>query len=119
MGLFEKLFGRKAKQLQINASAGSLFETLTAYRPAFTSWNGQIYESELIRAVVDARARHISKLRIVFVGSAKPALRAATKVGPNSWQTWPQMLYRISTILDVCNNAVIVPVLDEYGDIGG
>ena len=119
MGLFEKLFGRKARQLQVTAASGSLFETLTAYRPAFTSWNGQIYESELIRAVVDARARHVSKLRIVFAGSAKPALRAATKAGPNSWQTWPQMLYRTSTILDVCNNAVIVPVLDDYGDIAG
>ena len=119
MGLFERLFGRKAKQLQATAATGGIFETLTAYRPAFTSWGGQIYESELIRAVVDARARHISKLRIVFSGSAKPALKAATKAGPNSWQTWPQMLYRTSTILDICNNAVIVPVLDDYGDISG
>lgn len=119
MGLFEKLFGRKAKQLQVTAGSGAIFETLTAYRPAFTSWGGQIYESELIRAVVDARARHISKLRVSFAGSAKAALKAATKAGPNSWQTWPQMLYRTSTILDVCNNAVIVPVLDDYGDIAG
>lgn len=119
MGLFEKVFGRKAKQVQLTAGRGTSFETLTAYRPAFTSWNGQIYENELIRAVIDARARHISKLKAEFAGSAKPGLRAAMKSGPNPWQTWSQMLYRASTILDNCNNLAIVPVLDEYGQISG
>ena len=101
------------------AGQGSTFETLTAYRPAFTSWGGHMYENELIRAVIDARARHVSKLRPVFVGSAKPALKAAMKSGANPWQTWPQMLYRASTILDNCNTLAIVPVLDDYGQTNG
>ena len=119
MGLLERLFGRKTKQLQLIAGKGNSFETLTAYRPAFTSWGGSMYESELIRAVVDARARHISKLRVEPVGSAKPALKAALKCGANSWQSMSQMLYRASTILDLCNNLPIVPELDEYGQTVG
>lgn len=119
MGLLDRLFGRKVSQMKSVAGRLNGFETLTAYSPAFTSWNGQMYESELIRAVVDARARHISKLRIQISGSAKPALKGAIKAGANSWQTWPQMFYRASTILDLCNNLPIVPELDEYGQTVG
>ena len=46
MGLFEAVFGRK-KQAEPQSTR---FETLTAYQPAFRSWGGQIYESELVRA---------------------------------------------------------------------
>ena len=114
MGLFEKIFGRRPASQQ-----GGAFETLTAYRPAFRDWGGQLYESELIRAAVDARARHISKLAANFTGSAKLSLRAIMKNQPNEWQTWSQFLYRTSTILDMQSTAFIVPVLDEYGDISG
>lgn len=114
MSLFDRLFGRKSKALQVQAGRGAGFETLTAYTPSFTSWGGQMYESELIRAVVDAIARHISKLRIEMSGSANPTLKAALKRGANSWQSTPQMLYRAATILFLCNNCAIVPELNEY-----
>ena len=115
MGLLERLFPRAKKTRPVTeGSQGALFETLTAYRPAFTTWDGQMYESELIRAVVDAKARHIAKLSVTFDSKIKAHLKAATRSGANPWQTWPQMLYRTSTILDMCNNCPIVPVLDEF-----
>ena len=114
MGLFEKVFGRRPAPQQ-----GGAFETFTAYRPAFRDWGGQLYESELIRASVDAKARHISKLAANFVGSAKPGLRALMKNQPNEWQTWSQFLYRTSTILDMQSTAFIVPVFDDYDQIIG
>ena len=95
-------------------NARATFTTLTAYKPAFTSWRGAIYESDLVRAAIDARARHISKLKVETFGSAKPSLQAKLRQGPNQWQTWSQFLYRVSTILDCTTTAVIVPVLDEY-----
>jgi len=119
MGLFEKLFGRKGRVLQLNAGRGAGFETLTAYTPSFSSWRGQMYESELIRAVVDAIARHVSKLRLEMIGSANPALRAALKKGANSWQSMSQMLYRAATIYYLCNNCPIVPEIDEYDQTVG
>lgn len=112
MGLFDSIF-QPRKQEKIDY-AQQTFRTLTAYKPAFTSWGGAIYESDLVRAAVDARARHISKLKIEVVGTAKPSLQAHLKQGPNQWQTWSQFMYRVSTILDVNTTAVIVPVLDEY-----
>ena len=115
MGLIDRIFGRAPK----SEPASSRFETLTAYQPVFTSWGGQIYESEMVRAAVDAKARHAGKLKYSMDGAARRALWTATKTAPNPWYTWPQFLERCSTIYDVQNNLFIVPILDEMGEVGG
>lgn len=109
MGLFDKIFKRPAASGQPQG----YFKTLTAYTPVFTSWGGQLYESELVRSAIHARATHISKLQVQVQGSAKPRLQTKLRTGPNDWQTWGQFLYRLSTILDVNNTAFIVPVMDS------
>lgn len=121
MGLFEKIFRPKdAKESEkVLNSAYSLFRELNGYRPAFTDWNGEIYESELVRAAIDARARHISKLNVEMRGTALPSLQSKMRQGPNQWHTWSQFLYRVSTILDIHNTAFIVPVFDASMTITG
>lgn len=121
MGLLDKIFRPdKAKEsAEVLKNAHSLFTTLTGYKPAFTTWHGEIYEAMIVRAAIDARARHISKLKVETYGTANPSLQSKLKLGPNQWQTWSQFLYRTSSILDVYNNAVIVPVFDEYMTITG
>ena len=111
MGLFDSIF-RPNKEQQ-KAVHSEFFKTLTPYKPVFHSWQGSIYESELIRAAIYARARHISKLKFTSEGSAKIGLQAKLKQGPNQWQTWSQFLSRTSTILDIHNTAFIVPVKDK------
>lgn len=115
MGLFDKIFKRPSTR----GEPEGFFKTLTAYTPVFTSWGGKIYESELVRSAINARATHISKLSVSIQGAAKPKLQTKLKAGPNEWQTWGQFLYRLSTILDVNNTAFIVPVMDNYMDISG
>lgn len=115
MGLFDKIF----KRPQPEGAPGGFFQTFTAYSPIFTNWGGEIYESELVRAAINARATHIGKLSVVVQGTAKPKLKTKLKAGPNEFQTWSQFLYRLSTILDVQNTAFIVPVLDEFGQATG
>lgn len=117
MGLFDWLF--KDEQVEAAHEAKGYFTTLTAYRPHFTTWRGEIYESELVRAAIDARARNISKLKVEIIGSAKPTLQTQLRLRPNSWQTWSQFLYRCSTILDMQNTLVIVPVYDRYMTVTG
>lgn len=108
MGLFEAIFGKPKVQ-----SAGQNFwELLDGYTPSFTSWGGELYESEIVRAAVHATANHASKLDVKIIGSAKPELQTRLRQGPNSWQTWGQFLYRLSTILDMQNTAFVVPVLE-------
>ena len=121
MSLLDKIFrpaeAKKSEDALKEASA--FFQTLTAYAPVFTNWGGAIYESEIVRASIDARARHISKLKVETVGTANPSLQSKLAQGPNQWQTWSQFLYRVSTILDVNNTAFIVPVFDERMIITG
>lgn len=121
MGLFDKIFRPdKAKESEkALKNANKLFQTLTAYRPVYTSWGGAIYESEIVRAAIDARARHMSKLKIEVIGSANPSLQNKLKLGMNQFQTNSQFLYRTSTILDVHNTCFIVPVFDERMIITG
>ena len=121
MSLFEKIFRPdKAKESQKALDrAHGYFSALTAYAPVFTSWGGAIYESEIVRAAIDARARHISKLKIEINGTANPALQTKLRQGMNQWQTNSQFLYRLSTILDVNNTAFVVPVFDERMVITG
>ena len=115
MGLFDKIFKKPAA----NQPPEGFFKTLTAYTPVFTTWGGELYESELVRSAIHARATHISKLSVSVQGSAQPKLQTKLKAGPNEWQTWGQFLYRLSTILDMHNTAFIVPVMDDYGGITG
>ena len=113
MGLLEKIFGRKTRA-DDELKQSEVFRLLDGYRPVFTSWCGELYESELVRAAIDAKARHVSKLQMVMNGEAQQFLRTRVKHAPNEWQTWSQFMYRTMTILEMRNNCFIVPVLDEY-----
>ena len=117
MSLFD-LFFKKAPKPKESQYEGK-FKMLSGYEPTFTSWRGGLYENELIRSAINARATHISKLKFEIKGSAKPALQNKLLKGPNEFQTWSQFLYRVSTILDVHNTAFIVPIYDKYGEISG
>ena len=116
MGLFD-LFLKKAPKPK--GEFHGTFKMLNGYEPKFTSWGGGIYESELIRSAINARAVHISKLKFESKGSARPALQNKLAKAPNQFQTWSQFLYRTSTVLDVHNTAFIIPIYDKYGEPSG
>ena len=116
MGIFEKIFGKKDGPAQ---QARQMFQLLDGYKPSFRTWNGSIYESDLIRAALDAHGRHAAKLSPVITGSAKPNLRARLKLQPNDFQTWSQFLYRAAVTLYAKGTAFLVPVLGEYGETNG
>ena len=85
MGLFDWLFGNKPKE---QGKFEGAFRMLNGYVPKFTSWQGEIYESELCRASINALATHISKLDVKTYGAARPALQRKLRNGPNEFQTW-------------------------------
>lgn len=115
MGLFESIFGKQ----KIAKPSQGFWTLLDGYTPTFTSWGGELYESEVIRAAVHASANHVSKLSVKVLGSAQPELQTRLRHAPNEWQTWGQFLYRLSTILDMQNTAFIVKVRNEYGNVTG
>ena len=117
MGVFERIFGKKEQPAALKAQ--HTFQMLDGYIPAFHNWNGSVFESDLIRAALDAHGRHAAKLQVNVQGSAQPALQGRLKIQPNAFQTWSQFLYRTAVILYARNTAFVVPVRGEYGETSG
>jgi len=115
MGLFDYIFGRNPKRIQPKQT----FALLDGYTPSFHTWSGSVFESDLIRAALDAHGRHAAKLTVNISGSAKENLRNRLSVQPNGMSTWPQFLYRLAVLLYAKNTAFIVPTLGEYGEPNG
>lgn len=120
MGLFDKIFPKKVQDNDLRRlREETYFKGLTLYEPRFTSWGGAVYESELVRASIDAVARRFAKANVKFEGAAKPETQNALKHRPNAFQTWSQMLYRTATILLAQNSCIIVPVKTNSGETRG
>ena len=117
MGLFERIFGKKEPVAA--AKAKSTFQLLEGYTPAFYNWNGSIYESDLIRAALDAHGRHAAKLSVNIAGEAQKSLKNHLMIEPNDFQTWGQFLYRTAVILYAKNTAFLIPTRGEYGEANG
>ena len=111
MGVFEKIFGRKEQPAALKNA--QIFRMLEGYSPAWTTWRGCVYESELIRASLDAWGRHAGKLKPNISGSAMPDLQRRMNVRPNQFNEWSQFLYQAATILGVRNNDFIVKTRAE------
>ena len=117
LGLMEKLFGKKEPPAAVKAQ--HTFQLLDGYTPAFHTWNGSVFESDLIRAALDAHGRHAAKLQFNIEGSAKPNLANRLNIQPNAFQTWSQFQYRAAVILYARNTAFLVPTRGEYGEANG
>jgi len=109
----------KSRKTKTPTGQMSSAEVFTGYSPVFTNWGGQIYESELVRESIHAKARHAGKLKFTMAGKAKGSLRRAMQYGPNELNTWPQFLERCMNIYEVQNNLMIIPILDDLDDIAG
>lgn len=118
MGLFEWLFGERPKEPPERDYEGT-FKMLNGYTPSFTTWQGGVYESELVRAAINTLAVHISKLKVETMGTARPALQNKLKHGPNQFQTWSQFMERAATIYFATNNLIIMPIYNEFGEPSG
>ena len=117
MGLFDRLFGRKPDDPK--GQYVGAYKMINGYVPVFSRFTGCIYESDLVRAAINAIAVNCGKLQVTIQGSAKPTLQTRLKRAPNEVQTWSQFLSRLATILYVHNTAFIVPTFDIYGDMTG
>lgn len=108
--LFDAVFHRP----QVQAVNG-YFSTFTAYQPAFTTWQGGIYEAELTRSIIESGADHASKLKPEVAGTAQPQAARALAHQPNPWMTTPQFLKRVWTMLQINDTALIVPMHADDG----
>jgi hypothetical protein len=112
LGLFENLF----KRPKATENFQGYFKMLNGYTPAFTTYNGGIYEMEITRAAIHAFATHCSKLQPEMQGSAYKNLGKKMQTKMNPFMDTTKFLYRTATILAVDNNAFIIPIMDDTGE---
>lgn len=116
MGLFDSI-KRKEK---IEAKVENYFQTLSAYAPTFTTFEGSIYEMELTRAAIHSFATHCSKLKPEVKGSGNQAFERMLQFKPNALMDTKKYLYRLATTYAVDNTAIIAPLFDaSYEKIVG
>ena len=119
MSIFDRFFNKKSHKDGNGVAVDSYYKMINAYQPVFRSWSGALYESELVRSAIDARARHISKLSINIDTSKQNRLLTYLKHQPNEFMTWSQFMYRLSTILDMHNTAFVIPLFNDKNRIIG
>ena len=109
MSLFDSIFKKTQQEKQFK----TWFSTFDAYTPAFSSYEGGVYEMALTRAAINVFATHCGKLKPEVVGSAAKDLKQILEYQPNPYQDTFKFLYRLATIYKVHNTAFIAPLLAD------
>lgn len=117
MGIFDRF--RKVEQRAGGDALSSYFKMMTAYAPAYTTYQGGLYEMSLSRAAIHTFATHCGKLQPKVVGMARKDLESVLQFKPNSIMDSYTFLYKLATILKVENTAFIIPTFDERMRING
>ena len=116
MGLFDSIM----KKEKIENKVQNYFQTLNAYTPSFTTFEGSVYEMELTRAAIHSFATHCSKLKPEVKGSGNQALARTLQYKPNALMDTKKYLYRLATSYMVDNTSIIAPLFDDsYSKIVG
>ena len=116
MGLFDSI----RKKENIESKVQNYFQTLSAYTPTFTTFEGSLYEMELTRAAIHCFATHCSKLKPEVKGSGNKAFERMLQYKPNALMDTKKYLYRLATTYAVDNTAIIAPLFDaSYENITG
>lgn len=110
-GLMERLVPteKRASLTEISEQ----FKMLNGYTPSFTSFHGGLYEMEMVRSAIHAKARLMAKLKPEIVGTKYQSLEKTLQFKPNEFQSTYQFLYRVATILEVNTTCFIVPIRSE------
>lgn len=117
-----RLFNRNREPTQ-KPDEGSRITMATTFGETFFSWNGKLYESDIVRACIRPKVKAVGKL-------APKHIREDPKKGiavnpeaymrflleePNPYMTGQQMQQKVETQLCLNNNAFILVVRDENG----
>ena len=115
MGAFDFLFKKPKEKKQVDG----YFKLLNGYTPIFTTYDGGVYEMELVRACIHAFANHCSKLQPNVQGADQRGIKAMLESRPNPFMTSSQFVYKVATIYETQNTCFIVPLLDKFDRLCG
>lgn len=118
--LYQIIFGQK-QQTQKNTF--TQLKMLQGYQPTFSTWSGSAYDSDVVRACVDAIARHAAKLRPKHIRRMNGDIQAVNsttvrllQTSPNPYMTAYDFFYKLVSLLMVKNNAFVFVDYDAMGN---
>lgn len=118
MSFFNKIF--KSRERERSDQVSQYMEMLNSYTPIFSTRSGGVYETELTRSAIHAKAKHTAKLKPQIIGSASKELELVLQNRPNSFQSTYEFLYRLRTIYEVDTYVFILPLYNQdYSKIVG
>ena len=113
------IFGGKTRPSE---KQQTLLRMLNGFNPTFSPFSGDAYDSDVVRAAVDAIARNAAKLkpkhiRVTADGvqEMKSHIERLLSVRPNPYMSAYDFLYKVVTLLYLQNNAFIFIDWDEAG----
>lgn len=114
--LFEMIFGRQPRQQGIQTQ----LKMLNGYAPSFTAFSGDAYDSDIVRAAVDAIARNAAKLKAKHIRRVNGQVQETSSyiekmlsLRPNPYMDAYTFLYKVVTQLYLQNNAFIFIDIDR------
>lgn len=120
MGLFEKIF-KKERENKLLTN----FKLLNNFNPIFYNYNGIAYESDVVRACINAIASNAAKLKAKHIRRSAENIEHCNDnieylltVKPNEFMNAYDMLYKVITQLYLKSNAFIY-IRYEFGKVVG
>ncbi|SOC12855.1 HK97 family phage portal protein [Ureibacillus xyleni] len=112
----------KSNKEEQKAVTVSKYQMITDDNNGFFMWNGNIYQSDLIRSIIRVKAKAVSKTMAKHIREDKTGLKVNPEPymkflleEPNELMSMQQLLEKAVSHLELNNNAFIYINRDEYG----
>lgn len=111
---------------QLNATEKAVYKMITEVGNGFYSWNGKLYQSDIVRACIKPKTKAIGKMvakhirETVKDGSRKVEVNPLPYIRfllsePNQFMTGQMMQEKVSNQLALNGNAFILIIRDDFG----
>lgn len=107
--MFQAIFGGKQSPQNV-----TYFKTLNDYVPFFSAFDGNLYDSDIVRTCIDAIARHAGKLKAKHIRrvdgeiiQTNSNIEWLLQVRPNEYMNGYDFIYKIVSQLYSNNNAFV------------
>ncbi len=117
-----KLFRKRESTKTDEKMDKNIVQMVTTYGESFYSWNGKLYESDIVRSCLRPKVKAVGKLSGKHVRSDASGLTVNPDANirflllePNPLMTGQQFQEKVATQLCLNNNAFILIVRDENG----
>lgn len=117
MGLF-----RRRKRMRNEKVGREVMQMVTTYGEHYCSWNGKLYDSDIVRSCIRPKVKAAGKLVGKHIRADTGGLKVNPEANirfllsePNPYMTGQQLQEKVATQLCLNNNAFILIIKDENG----